>query len=306
MQNENNIECIGNVKLHFEYYKGEDLYNEGDEAENTVLNTFKNNLNPLDVLLNNHEWAVLYHLSPLRKHIVSVMNIDKTQNILEIGAGTGAISGALAELSNSVDCIDLSKRRSYANAYRNSRHDNINIYVGNFEDIKLTKKYDVVVIIGVLEYAGTFINSDKPYNKFLEYVCDYLCDDGKIYLAIENRFGLKYFAGCSEDHVGKPFVGIEGYRDNKVRTFSYNEIKDMLSLYFKDIYFYFPFPDYKLPNIIFSEDFPVNESARLTMYQNYDNDRLIIFDEEKVCRNITSSKDWCMFSNSFLVEAYKK
>mgnify|MGYP006938600231 CR=1 FL=1 len=39
-------------------------------------------------------------------------------------------------------------------------------------------------------------------------------------IAIENRLGLKYWAGCTEDHVGKYFEGLENYPDTRsVRTF---------------------------------------------------------------------------------------
>ena len=31
---------------------------------------------------------------------------------------------------------------------------------------------------------------------------------GRIVIAIENRLGLKYFAGCAEDHLGTYFSGI--------------------------------------------------------------------------------------------------
>lgn len=306
MKNKNYIEYIGNVKIDLQYYNGSDLYNEGDEAENLVLETLKQGIEPFKILSENDKWAVLYQLSPTRKNIVSVMNISKSDSVLEIGAGMGAVSGALAELAGSLDCIDLSKRRSYANAYRNRDCNNLNIYIGNFEDIKLTKRYDVVVIIGVLEYAGSFINSEKPYDRFLEYIHNYLNENGKIYMAIENRFGMKYFAGCAEDHLGKPFVGIEGYDNNKVQTFSYSEICSLLNKYFKDLYFYYPFPDYKMPSVIYSQDYLPNETANLKTFKNYDSDRLIILDEEKVYKHISTKEDWTMFSNSFLIEALKK
>ena len=301
-----NIEYIRNIKLDLSVYKGKDLYNEGDNAESIVLDTFKNNLDPVKVLSEHNEWAILYQLSSSRKNIVSVINIDKNQNVLEIGSGMGAITGALAEKANYVDCIDLSKRRSYANAYRNQKYSNITIHVGNFEDIILDKKYDIVVVIGVLEYAGSFLNSKEPYMQFLSNISNLLNDNGKVYIAIENKFGLKYFAGCNEDHLGRPFVGIEGYSDKKVRTFSYSEISELLNINFKDIYFYFPFPDYKLPSVIYSEDYLPNETASRASYLNYDADRLLLFDEEKVYKNIKTLEDWKMFSNSFLIEAVKK
>ena len=45
-------------------------------------------------------------------------------------------------------------------------------------------------------------------------------------MAIENKLGLKYFAGCKEDHVGRMFEGIEGYKNTSgVETFSKRELE---------------------------------------------------------------------------------
>ncbi len=45
-------------------------------------------------------------------------------------------------------------------------------------------------------------------------------------IAIENKYGLKYFAGCKEDHLGTYFSGIENYAGGGgVRTFSRNGLE---------------------------------------------------------------------------------
>ena len=59
---------------------------------------------------------------------------------------------------------------------------------------------------------------------------------GRIVIAIENRMGLKYLAGCREDHLGTYFSGIEGYNSESVaRTFTpetvlYRSSKDAVSI----------------------------------------------------------------------------
>ena len=40
--------------------------------------------------------------------------------------------------------------------------------------------------------------------KMFQKVSSCLKPGGKLYVAIENKLGLKYFAGCSEDHLGRP------------------------------------------------------------------------------------------------------
>lgn len=148
--------------MNYEFYTGKDLYSDGD-IEDEILQIVKTSedYNYTDSRFNN--WAVLYHLSRQRENIVEPMDISETDDVLEIGAGMGAVTGAMARKAHKVDCIELSKRRSLVNANRHKTADNIEIFVGNFQDIKITKKYDVITLIGVLEYANYYINAKKPF-----------------------------------------------------------------------------------------------------------------------------------------------
>ena len=201
-------EFIGKIKLNYNFYKGSDLYNDGDEIEERLLNICKSG-KVEEELLNGNEWPILYHLSDIRKNIVAWYPIDKTQNVLEIGSGCGAITGILADKAEKVTCIELSKRRSIINAYRNKDYDNVEIMVGNFEDIEITEKYDYVTLIGVFEYAAHYISGENPYEEMLRRVQNYIKPNGRILIAIENKMGMKYINGAKEDHVSRAFAGIE-------------------------------------------------------------------------------------------------
>ena len=61
----------------------------------------------------------------------------------------------------------------------------------------------------MFEYGEAYIQSETPYVDFLKIISRHLKPDGKIVLAIENRLGLKYWAGCTEDHFGTLFEGLE-------------------------------------------------------------------------------------------------
>lgn len=128
-----------------------------------------------------------------------------------------------------VTCIELSEKRSLINAYRNKGSSNIKILLGNFQDIEIDEKYDYVTLIGVWEYSGLYVEHPTPYLKMLEIVKSYLKKDGKIIIAIENKMGLKYWNGASEDHTGKLYSGLNDYTDcPKLRTFSKPEIECIL------------------------------------------------------------------------------
>ena len=79
----------------------------------------------------------------------------------------------------------------------------------------------IVCLIGVVEYGASYIPSKTPYEDFLKIMLRHVKKSGHLMIAIENKLGLKYFAGCKEDHLGTWFSGLEGYPDGgSARTFS--------------------------------------------------------------------------------------
>lgn len=299
------IEKIGEVTLNYSFYKEGNYYNEGDEVEEKILEVVKTTDDYTQILKGDNRWPILYQLSKQRENIILPMDLKKEDEVLEIGSGMGAITGALARNCKKVDCIELSKRRSLANAYRNKTYDNIEIFVGNFEDIKLEKQYDVITLIGVLEYAQSYIHSDKPYIDFLKKIHATLKKGGKLYIAIENKLGMKYFAGCAEDHLGKPFIGIEGYsKDSYAKTFTKSQLIALLKeTGFQDCYFYYPYPDYKLPSVFYSDDYLPDKQFSISDQNNFDLDRIMLFSEKSAIKSIAKTEEIKILANSFLVEA---
>jgi len=302
-------EKIGNVTLDYTFYDEAQKYSDGEEVETFLLNVFKEERDIFEVLANDNRWPVLYHLSSMRRNIVLPMDLSKEDVVLEIGSGMGAITEPLSERVKEVDCIELSKVRSLTNAYRNKDHDNITIHVGSFNKIKLKKKYNVIVLIGVLEYAELYIDSPNPFMGFLKALYNLLKPGGKIYIAIENRLGVKYLAGNPEDHWGRSYLGVEGYitEEKGAKTFSKSELEQLLKdSGFTNLYFYYPFPDYKLPKYIYSDEYLPKISDEIPANVTYDADSYRSFNEQKVINTLKSTEDFKIFSNSFLVEAVKE
>lgn len=300
-------ERIGGVTLDYSFYSGENLYNEGDAEEETVLDAFKNKRDIWEVLREDDRWPVLYQLSPERGMIAEPMDLRPTDCLLEIGAGMGAVTAAMAPRVKQVDCVELSARRALANAYRNEQRDNIRIYVGNYEDVVLPRQYDVVSMIGVLEYSSLYIHADEdPAVAMLKRINGQMKPGGRLYVAIENRLGMKYFSGFSEDHTGLPFIGLTGYGNvRSARTYSKSELEERLEKAgFGQLYFYYPFPDYKMPSIIYSDGMPYGDT--LPQNVSYRDSDIRIFDEQLAQLSLRGTEEFSIFANSFLVEAVKQ
>ena len=127
-------------------------------------------------------------------------------------------------------------------------------------------------------------------------------------IAIENRLGLKYWAGCTEDHVGTYFEGIEGYPNTSgVKTFSRKELLDTIQAAgdFRTT-FYYPYPDYKFPMSIYSDAYLPKKGELRDNFCNYDRVRMQLFQEPKVYDTLVDAGMFPEFSNSFLVLVEKE
>lgn len=297
-------ETIGKVVLDYSKYPGEDFYSEGI-SEDALLEVVENqDASEYDrVILGTRSWPMLYHLSHIRGNVISWLPIQKSHTVLEIGAGCGAVTGTIADMAKKVTCIELSKKRSLINATRNRHRNNIEILVGNFEDIEkdLEGKYDFITLIGVFEYAKSYIHDKNPYETFLQIVGKHLAPGGKIVMAIENQFGLKYFAGCKEDHTGRYYEGIEGYTNSEgVRTFSKKKLEQMFVQAGFHQEFYYPYPDYKFAHTIYSDEKLPKEGDLTTNKRNFDADRVIVFDESKAFDQVIREGMFPHYANSFI------
>lgn len=303
-------EQIGQITLDYKYYPGEDYYCDG-EIENTLLEIVQNNP-PSSfpaIIEERASWPILYHLSPLRENIVSWLPLDKSMKVLEVGAGCGAITGALAGKAGSVTCIDLSRKRSIINAYRHQDCGNVTIHVGNFKHIEpeLPCDFDYIFLIGVFEYAQGYMGTQEPYEDFMAILKKHLkrtgACEGKLVIAIENKFGLKYWAGCREDHTGRLFDGIEDYPSGSgARTFTRNGLEKLCAKnHITDYAFYYPYPDYKFMTTLYSDKRLPMPGELSTNLRNFDRSRLLLFDEKNAFDTIIKEEQFPLYSNSYLL-----
>lgn len=288
--------------LNLEAYKGTDLYSDGD-VENIIFNIVKNNQDYRKYANSNYYYPIMYHLSPERENILNWYPFNATDTVLEIGAGCGAITGLLCQRAKWVTAIELSKKRAEINYARHHLYDNLEINVGNFNDMDISLQYDYIILNGVFEYAISFTDSPTPYTTFLKKIVKLLSNRGKILIAIENRLGLKYFAGAFEDHTNEYYVGLKNYPLNEtVRTFSKSEIEQIFqSCNINEWKFYYPYPDYKFPTEIFTDE-NINSENYGKQYRNYQEDRLEIFNENEMIKSFKAENIMDVFSNSFLIE----
>lgn len=301
------VETIGNVVLST--FGAPAAYSEEETPESRfLLEVLKQQKEPEEILKQDHRWPVLLELSPLRRNIVQPMAITLDSRVLELGAGMGAVTAALAPRCASLDCVEESMLKSRANAYRNRDHGGLHIHVGRLREYQPQELYDVVVLLGGLEQAPHYFPGQEPFRDMLAFCRKMLKPGGLVYIAVNNRLGARYFAGCREEHESRLFAGITDSGDNtKPHAFSRSELAGLVGACgFEKLFFYYPLPDHRLPRMIYSDRYLPQGDLSFPYRYNYDADRLVCFEEVALLRSLEGTAEFGMLTNSFLLEAVAK
>ena len=303
------IETIGRVRLNKQWYCGEDRYSDGDATEERLMRIIQEEPSTeyAKIALREGSWPLLYHLSPVRENIIRWIPFKPGASVLELGAGCGAVTGALLNRGLKVCAVDLSLRRCRINAERHRDSGELEIIVGAMEEVLcgIGRKFDYVLLIGVLEYAAVYSDDSRPQAHMLKCIREVMAPDGELYVAIENKVGMKYLAGSREDHTGRFFESIEGYpHQDGPLTFSRGELAELFRTCGFSGEFYYPYPDYKFPIKVFSDAWLPAPGELNRNWQCFDADRLQLFDE---CRAFDTAIRAGLFpevANAFLARLW--
>ncbi|WMD19371.1 methyltransferase [Achromobacter seleniivolatilans] len=196
------------------------------------------------------DWRSACHLSPVRANILRPLEALCRGRVLELGSGCGIITRYLGELGGDVVALEASAHRASITRQRTADLKNVSVVCDRIEDFNAEQKFDVVTMIGVLQYARIFSHcGDRAELDLLQNAARQLKDDGVLVIAIQNKLGLKYFSGFPEPNVDVPYYGIEGqYGPDTIIRFGLDELKGILgSVGLSAQEVLFPLPDYHMP-----------------------------------------------------------
>ena len=288
-------------------------YSDGAESERYLDHVFRRtkDLGTRSSELEGYikDWPSEYHLTTRRAQLLSGFTFDRSMRVLEVGCGCGAITRHLAENFDEVISVEGNLNRARLARLRTRDHSTVSVICAPFQEIRFKAKFDIIFCIGVFEYSGSFVEGSDPYEEALRYFADMLTPDGIVVIAIENQFGLKYFSCAREDHIGTMFEGLEGYhrRPQKVRTFGKTELETRLGRHVGSIQFYYPYPDYKVPECVLSAKFLASGRAGELVSQmkarDYSGPLNRLWDESAAALELSRNRMLEFFANSFIVVA---
>jgi len=257
-----------------------------------------------EVIAKDSRMQVWHLLSDLRTGLVSWYDFKEGAEVLEIGAGFGALTGVLCKKCKSVTVTERSLFRAEQIAKRYEDVENLDVYAGDGLDIRFEKKFDYIVLAGLLEIIGRGTADLKVYADYLSKLKSHLKEDGKLLLAVENRMGLKYFCGATETYTNKAFAGINHYKQGgRGYTFTKKELENVVSMAgFAHRKFYYPLPDFKMPQMIYTDGYlpSKNLKERLIPYHKR-TDTMVVFEKE-LYNDVVENGMFTAMANSFFVE----
>jgi ubiquinone/menaquinone biosynthesis C-methylase UbiE len=209
----------------------------------------------------------------LARYIIDLTNPMKTDVIMEIGAGTGAVSLLLAPKVKKVIAVDISKEmlRIANQRAMETGVDNIEFVRGTFHNPGIEGKVDIIITIDSLHCT-----TDGNYKKrAIEIMHDHLKDEGKIFLEDEmivyNQETLKKKA----DQITRYLVKLAKRSDKELRDLLFEKRPNIHDLrkFFDDSTDYYIKDMAKTEHLLTLEDlvgyfeesgFAVKETMRLS------------------------------------------
>ena len=116
-------------------------YSDGEEVEQRLQHIIDtaSDVSSLSLELRQHctDWPTIYHLSGLRANILRPFEITRYHDVLEVGAGCGALRRYLGECGASVLALEGSLRRARIARSRTRDLDNVRWLQKNFRHLRL-------------------------------------------------------------------------------------------------------------------------------------------------------------------------
>jgi SAM-dependent methyltransferase len=214
-------------------------------------------------------------MNPDRANWHMLLPLGKESIVLDIGAGSGAITETMASSYHHVIAVEPVKERItfMQERFRQDGLHNVTLIRSGVTKLPLLpRSVDLAILNGVLEWIPWSVEEGNPRDiqiQALRRLYDLLRPGGFLCVGIENRWNLGYFAGGNDPHADIPYVTIlprfladwyarrktgRPYRNYLYSAFGYRKL--FRAAGFSDAQVYCAIPSYNYPSFIVPFDRP--------------------------------------------------
>lgn len=168
----------------------------------------------------------------------------------------------------------------------------------------LTGIWDFIVVSELFAKIPMFYSGEDAYHQFFEEVKKHLAPSGHLILAVDNRYGLTFFAGSREHLTGQYFEGLTGYQNSEgVCTFSKDAIVTMAAeAGFTAGKTYYPYPNFRYMTALYTDGHLPSVGELNKNICNFEEERMVLFDETAAFDELIKEGKFQEYSNSYLFD----
>ena len=252
-------------------------------------------------------WQPFYHLSSMRKGLFYWYDFEEDASLLEVGAGFGALTGLFCDRCRMVVAAEADDFRAKWLLKRYHCRENLCVYHGDLPEPGFTEifpeKFDYIVVTDLLgeRFAGS--GCRELYTGYLKKLAALLKPSGHLLLAVDNRYGIRYFCGAPDPYTGRPFDGINRYPfGSSGYAFSRQELISIMEQAGLRWKLYYPLPDYRLVQLIYSDAYMQGSSIRERLVPYYTDSSGLVAYEKNLYDDLMENHVLHFFANAFLAE----
>lgn len=249
-------------------------------------------------LKENKKLPYLYALAELRENVLEWYDFKENGRLLQVGADYGALTGLFLTKVSEVTVLDPSEESLNVVKMRYRGGKRLTLVCGDLMTVGSAAElsssagggaadgslfnggllqvggYDYVTVIGTL-------TEKYSLKQQLEAAQALLAPGGVLLLAVCNTFGIKYFAGAERDEV----------------TATKKELEALLA----GGRFFYPVPDYRIANEIYSDRYLPKKGDLTGALTVYDYPQYTSMDVGAAYDAVCEDGQFDNFTNSFLV-----
>lgn len=237
---------------------------------------------------------IKYYLGEERKTAISWYPFKDNASVLEVGGEFGTITGELCDKATKVIVTESSLFRAQVISERYRERENLEVYVGEIENIKFPCQFDYIIIMNLLDKVGKHGIMDQTYVQAFSYLKKFLKSDGKFLLADENLYSIYK---CQDANGAlNPWTHIRNLHKRQIETI-------MEKVGFPFFRFYYPLPTYYLVGRVYSDD-NLPTAVEWNCLMNYScGDQNYLACNMDLIQKLTDNKMFPFFAPAFFIEA---
>jgi SAM-dependent methyltransferase len=237
----------------------------------------------LDAVYASNPDLVRYVTDQTRQSFLDQIPLTPNDRVLEVGPGLGQFSPQLAKRAKAVDVLEVVPEQGafVAERCRQSHAENVSVAIGGDDGLLpyTSEHFDTIILNLVLEWCASRQSTEKPEDlqrQLLAEMFRVLRPGGTAFIATKNRFGLGYFLGARDEHLGGMHFGsalprwtvslmfaLQRKPKPRARLHSYPALRRMLEgTGFEVVKSLWPIPDMRYPTRYVETNPKAVESAR--------------------------------------------